>query len=940
MPTRFYLSNAAPSYTPASPAFRGTWDLSTATTIRALTARPSGATTTTSVAVGSTASSRKVLVMRGITEPATTAGTISGTMQWVLGVLESNTGLNGFFMVHVWVSVGDSSTVRGTLLSMSQGATEFPTTYAGRSDGSKALTSVAIQAGDRIVVELGYICLSNATATTYTGTYRYGGTSATDLAAAGTDTTQPPWIEFSDAEGLFSRSVSSIVSDFSSTIPSTLNSSGNVAPAITGGRLRLTATGTDDYTNVQTNVPVQLDTDGFYVEVPTVLASTGATTCYMDMSILDVVGGGGKYIGFIIDTLANPDTIGFFCWDNYYDPSQVTLTYDPVAHRWVRLRRSGNSVLWDTSPDGVTWTNRRTLATPPSWVNYTNLAFLLEAYKDGASSSFAEFDNLNIVAVSLELDRPIGDTVSVGEAVARVVLRPRGIADTVAVAEALARVAARARGLTDTATVADSAGRLSSRSRSLADTVAAVDDVARMLGRFRTIADTTTVADSVARMLARPRSTGDAATLADAAARLMGVARPAADTTALVDALGVLRHPARMIADTVTVADSLVRAPLARARALADTAAVADSVARAGSRVRLISDVAGLADAVAARIAAARGLADAVLLADALNSGGSPVRTTADTVVFADEGLFARGVGRDAVDFVYTTDGVAITGSVLSRTGADAVGVAEDVLRELALIGAAAETLGLADAAARSGGGIVYAGDTVDVADLAAATSVQVRAVAELLALADEAVSGQLNSTQIGDAVTVADAAARGATGYARLLADGLGLADDAGTGWSAARTVAAALTLGDEALLGRLFSTQLGDTVHLVDEVLSSLGKGALPVDSVTLVDQVARARVMERAGSDSLFIGDIAVRDQVLARLLTDLVRAADQGRAATGRSRGAADLLHLVDVGFAVVTGPVPILIVASHSVRMSLPPQSVQVRFPTAGIRRTQ
>ena len=66
------------------------------------------------------------------------------------------------------------------------------------------------------------------------------------------------------------------------------------------------------------------------------------------------------------------------------------IPFDPVAHRWWRIREgtgagaggtSGN-LYWDTSPDGVTWTNRRTyahglgggaLATDGSWLNTPTL---------------------------------------------------------------------------------------------------------------------------------------------------------------------------------------------------------------------------------------------------------------------------------------------------------------------------------------------------------------------------------------------------------------------------------------------------------------------------------------------------------------------------------------------------------------------------------------
>lgn len=41
--------------------------------------------------------------------------------------------------------------------------------------------------------------------------------------------------------------------------------------------------------------------------------------------------------------------------------SDTSMTYDPVAHSWWRLRVATSAAYWDTSPDGITWTQRRTM---------------------------------------------------------------------------------------------------------------------------------------------------------------------------------------------------------------------------------------------------------------------------------------------------------------------------------------------------------------------------------------------------------------------------------------------------------------------------------------------------------------------------------------------------------------------------------------------------
>ena len=49
----------------------------------------------------------------------------------------------------------------------------------------------------------------------------------------------------------------------------------------------------------------------------------------------------------------------------------ATLTYSATDHAWLRLREAAGTVFWDTSPDGVTWTNRAsTTAISPAMRNH------------------------------------------------------------------------------------------------------------------------------------------------------------------------------------------------------------------------------------------------------------------------------------------------------------------------------------------------------------------------------------------------------------------------------------------------------------------------------------------------------------------------------------------------------------------------------------------
>lgn len=79
----------------------------------------------------------------------------------------------------------------------------------------------------------------------------------------------------------------------------------------------------------------------------------------------------------------------------YADQGEVALTYDPAAHAWMRLREGDGSLYWDTSPDGRTWTVRRT-ATAPGWVTDQDLGVVLAGHRDSGVADYAEFDSFNL----------------------------------------------------------------------------------------------------------------------------------------------------------------------------------------------------------------------------------------------------------------------------------------------------------------------------------------------------------------------------------------------------------------------------------------------------------------------------------------------------------------------------------------------------------------
>lgn len=137
----------------------------------------------------------KVGVARGVSR-SLPAQTISGTLDVILGIVESNADANMYWKVYAYVTVGLTDSVRGVLLDYEDNTVEWPTVSTGTAlPSAQTLTSVAISDGDRVVVEFGYVARNTLTSSR-TGTIRTGCmtsaeglTAQSDLTVGSTSTT-------------------------------------------------------------------------------------------------------------------------------------------------------------------------------------------------------------------------------------------------------------------------------------------------------------------------------------------------------------------------------------------------------------------------------------------------------------------------------------------------------------------------------------------------------------------------------------------------------------------------------------------------------------------------------------------------------------------------------------------------------------------------------
>ena len=234
MTTRLYLTAAAATYVP--PTLRGTYnDTSLSANAFRMIRQKSGANALASVTETSTTNNYKAFHGKWVTDPLA-GGSVATTDSITITIArqENNASANMTVYLTMYVTTGDSDTVRVTLLDPFVGATEFATTMTAFSFTLTFDRAGSITQGDRIVLELGYNA-QNTSATSFNGDVRYGGTDATDLATSGTTgvTVRSPWVEFNTAiDAVVASSVKPPAGNASGT--GTANNAGPVVTAMAG----------------------------------------------------------------------------------------------------------------------------------------------------------------------------------------------------------------------------------------------------------------------------------------------------------------------------------------------------------------------------------------------------------------------------------------------------------------------------------------------------------------------------------------------------------------------------------------------------------------------------------------------------------------------------------------------------------------------------------
>jgi hypothetical protein len=170
--------------------------------------------------------------------------------------------------------------------------------------------------------------------------------------------------------------------------------------------------GSTDVAGIENQTPK--DFTSSYALVQIVQAVSSGTNANQTLAVYDDAGGTGDSITNSVMWFIEAGTLYARKYVGGVATNIGTLSFVLATHKWWRLRESGGTVYWDTSTDGMTWTNRFSNA-PGITMTSTNIDLECKCYKAETNPGTGIYDNFNLVTQQV-LPSAIGDTSAFGTA--------------------------------------------------------------------------------------------------------------------------------------------------------------------------------------------------------------------------------------------------------------------------------------------------------------------------------------------------------------------------------------------------------------------------------------------------------------------------------------------------------------------------------------------
>lgn len=162
-------------------------------------------------------------------------------------------------------------------------------------------------------------------------------------------------------------------------------------PSIVNGRCQIQTN--TSYNALQSAASYTLNNSYVFVQAFMPAAGGATVEAFAEMSVQSGTAGTDIVFNYnaVTGNLTMSNRVG------YFDAGSTTLTYSATAHRWLRMSITGGNILWDTSLDGISWTNRRSVAASSWATSGTALVVMIQTHRSDGTNDYCEFDNFNYI---------------------------------------------------------------------------------------------------------------------------------------------------------------------------------------------------------------------------------------------------------------------------------------------------------------------------------------------------------------------------------------------------------------------------------------------------------------------------------------------------------------------------------------------------------------
>lgn len=157
-------------------------------------------------------------------------------------------------------------------------------------------------------------------------------------------------------------------------------------PSVSGGELRITPTGS--YPTLYSMANYDLTSSHVMVKlVQTPNTGNGSTSVSLNVQVSS---GNTEEISWANGLLVLREQVSG-------SNSDISIAYDATNHLWLRIRESSGTVYWETSPDSLNWTTRRSKVSGIGTLSSVSVNLFAGYWNTEPSPGTAIFDNLNIL---------------------------------------------------------------------------------------------------------------------------------------------------------------------------------------------------------------------------------------------------------------------------------------------------------------------------------------------------------------------------------------------------------------------------------------------------------------------------------------------------------------------------------------------------------------